>query len=48
MSKPTRRGVRITPTILEKAALRMAAAVFPPATEVNTTEVETVEGKTHK
>ena len=48
MSRFTRRGVRITPAILENAALRIAAAVFPLATEVSTTEVETVEGKTHK
>src|ERR1700730_2785169 len=48
ISNVTRRGVRITPTMLEKAALRIAAAVFPPATEVKTTEVETVEGNTHK
>ena len=48
ISRLTRRGVRITPAILEKAALSIAAAVFPPATEVSTTEVEIVEGKTHR
>jgi hypothetical protein len=34
--------------MLENAALRIAAAVFPPATEVKTTEVDTVEGNTQR
>ena len=44
----TRIGVRATPLIFESAALKMAAEVFPLATLVSTTDVETVEGKTQR
>ena len=48
IKKLTNKGVSTTPTMFENAALRMAAAVFPRATEVKTTDVDTVEGKTHR
>src|SRR5689334_11730431 len=44
----TSTGVRTTPRIFDKAALNSAAAVLPRATAVSTTEVEIVDGSTHR
>src|SRR5678810_1122554 len=44
----TNRGVRKTPKMFDNAALKSAAAVFPCAIAVRTTEVEMVEGSTQR
>src|SRR5258708_39232525 len=38
----------MTPKILESAALKIAPEVLPLATDVSTTDVETVDGNTHR
>src|SRR5260370_36690519 len=48
INNSTSTGVRITPRILDKAALNSAAAVLPRATSVSTTEVEIVDGSTQR
>jgi hypothetical protein len=48
ISSRTSSGVNMTPNMLESAALKIAPDVLPLATAVRTTEVETVEGNTHR
>ena len=44
----TNNGVSTTPMMFDNAALNKAPATLPCATAVNTTDVEIVEGRTHK
>ena len=44
----TSSGVNMTPKMFESAALNIAPDVLPLATSVRTTDVETVEGNTHR
>src|SRR5260370_20912929 len=44
----TSSGVNMTPKMFESAALKIAPDVLPLATEVRTTDVETVDGNTHR
>jgi hypothetical protein len=44
MKRPTRRGVRMMPTRLEREALHTAAATLPPAMAVKAIEDWTVDG----
>ena len=48
INSPTKIGDRKTPKILEAEALQIAAAIFPPATEVNAMADWTVAGNAHK
>src|SRR5580704_10010601 len=44
----TNSGVNMTPRMFESAALKIAPEVLPLATDVRTTDVETVDGNTHR